>query len=114
MVENLLYAKMPPHLKKSINQAYLENGTYDQTVEHIEREMELNDSNVNTRMTQIQEVKMNVFEYRRYTLWHQKTDDTRFHKQKFSNRFTFLHNHFPSYKYLNFFHDFIGCQAVLA
>ena len=31
MVENLLYAKMPPHLKKSINQAYLENGTYDQT-----------------------------------------------------------------------------------
>ena len=27
MIENLLYAKMPPHLKKSINQAYLENGT---------------------------------------------------------------------------------------
>ena len=23
MIENLLYAKMPPHLKKSINQAYL-------------------------------------------------------------------------------------------
>ena len=27
MIENLLYAKMPPHLKKSINQAYLENGS---------------------------------------------------------------------------------------
>ena len=42
MIENLVYAKMPPHLKKSINQAYLENGTYDQIVKHLEREMELN------------------------------------------------------------------------
>ena len=42
MIENLLYAKTPPHLKKSINQAYLENGTYDQIVKHLEREMELN------------------------------------------------------------------------
>ena len=32
MIENLLYAKMPPHLKKSINQAYLENSTYNQIV----------------------------------------------------------------------------------
>ena len=42
MIENLLYAKMTPHLKKSINQAYLENGTYGQIVKHLEREMELN------------------------------------------------------------------------
>ena len=42
MIENLLYAKMPPHLKNSINQAYLENGSYDQIVKHLEREMELN------------------------------------------------------------------------
>ena len=42
MIENLLYAKMPPHLKKSINQAYLENGSYEQIVKHLEREMELN------------------------------------------------------------------------
>ena len=42
MIENLLYAKMPPHLKKSINQAYLENGSYDEIVKHLEREMELN------------------------------------------------------------------------
>ena len=41
MIENLLYEKMPPHLKKSINQAYLENGTYDQIVKHLEREIEL-------------------------------------------------------------------------
>ena len=27
MIESLIYAKMPPHLKKSFNQAYLENGT---------------------------------------------------------------------------------------
>ena len=42
LIENLLFAKMPPHLKKSINQAYLENGTYDQIVKHLEREMEFN------------------------------------------------------------------------
>ena len=56
MIENLLYAKMPPHLKKSINQAYLENGTYDQIVKHLEREMELNglesdEALVKTQMT---------------------------------------------------------------
>ena len=33
---------MPPHLKKPINQAHLENGTYEQIVSHLERELELN------------------------------------------------------------------------
>ena len=33
---------MPPHLKKSINQAHLENGTYEQIVTHLEMELELN------------------------------------------------------------------------
>ena len=33
---------MPPHLKKSINQAHLENGTYEQIVTHLEKELELN------------------------------------------------------------------------
>ena len=28
IIEQFIYAKMPPHLMKSINQAYLENGTY--------------------------------------------------------------------------------------
>ena len=56
MIESLLYAKMPPHLKRSINQAYLENGTYEQIVRHLEREMELNgleseDTGVETQMT---------------------------------------------------------------
>ena len=56
MIENLLYAKMPPHLKKSINQAYLENGTYDQIVKHLEWEMELigleaDETSVKTQMT---------------------------------------------------------------
>ena len=32
---------MPPHLKKSINQAHLANGTYEQIVSHLERELEL-------------------------------------------------------------------------
>ena len=42
ILEQFIYAKMPPHLKKSINQAHLENGTYEQIVTHLERELELN------------------------------------------------------------------------
>ena len=33
---------MTPHLKKSINHAFLENGTYEQIVSHLERELKLN------------------------------------------------------------------------
>ena len=33
---------MPPHLKKSINQAHLGIGTYEQIVLHLEKELELN------------------------------------------------------------------------
>ena len=29
IIEQFIYAKMPPHLKKSINQAHLVNGTYE-------------------------------------------------------------------------------------
>ena len=42
IVEQFIYAQTPPHLKKSINQAHLENGTYQQIVTHLERELELN------------------------------------------------------------------------
>ena len=42
IIEQFIYAEMPPHLKKSINQAHLENGTYEQIVTHLERELELN------------------------------------------------------------------------
>ena len=42
IIEQIFYAKMPPHLKKSINQAHLENGTYEQIVSHLERELEIN------------------------------------------------------------------------
>ena len=42
IIEQFIYAKMPPHLKKSINQAHLENGTYEQIVSHLKRESELN------------------------------------------------------------------------
>ena len=42
IVEQFIYAKMPPHLKESINQAHLEKGTYEQIVTHLEREVELN------------------------------------------------------------------------
>ena len=42
IIDQFIYAKMPPHLKKSINQAHLENGTCEQIVTHLERELELN------------------------------------------------------------------------
>ena len=41
MIDTLLCAKLPPHLRRSINLAYLKNGTYDQIVELLERELEL-------------------------------------------------------------------------
>ena len=41
MTDSLLYAKLPPHLKRSLNLAYLENGTHDQIVAHLEQELEL-------------------------------------------------------------------------
>ena len=42
IIDQFIYAKMPPHLKKSIGQAHLENGRYEQIVSHLERELELN------------------------------------------------------------------------
>ena len=42
IIDQFLDAKMPLHLEKSINQAHLENGTYEQIVTHLERELELN------------------------------------------------------------------------
>ena len=42
VIDHFIYAKMPPHLKKSINQAHLGNGTYEQIVTHLEREIQLN------------------------------------------------------------------------
>ena len=33
---------MPPHLKRVLNQARLENESYDTMVQHLEKEMELN------------------------------------------------------------------------
>ena len=41
-IEQFIYAKMPPHMNKSINQAHLENGTYEQIVIHLKWELELN------------------------------------------------------------------------
>ena len=42
IIEQFIYATMPPPLKKSNNQAHLENGTYEQIVPHLEKELELN------------------------------------------------------------------------
>ena len=41
-IEQFIFAKMLPHLKKSINQAHLENGKFQQTVTYLEKELELN------------------------------------------------------------------------
>ena len=42
MIDSLLYAKLPPKLKRSVNMARLENGTYEEIVAHLERELKLN------------------------------------------------------------------------
>ena len=46
---------MPPHLKKPINQAHLENSTYEHIVTHLENELELNsfESLDETRMNSV-------------------------------------------------------------
>ena len=42
IIEQFKFAKKPPHLKKPTIQAHLENGTYEQIVTHLEKELELN------------------------------------------------------------------------
>ena len=42
IIKQFIYAKMPPHLKKLINQAHLKYGTYEQIVSHLEKELKLN------------------------------------------------------------------------
>ena len=42
IIEQFIYDKMPPHMKKSVNQEKLKKGTYEQIVSHFENEMELN------------------------------------------------------------------------
>ena len=41
MIDSLFYAKLPPHLKRSLNLGYLENSTYDQIAAYLEKELEL-------------------------------------------------------------------------
>ena len=42
MIDSLLYAKLQPKLKRSVNIAGLENGSYDEIVARLERQLELN------------------------------------------------------------------------
>ena len=42
LINSLLYAKLLPKLKRSVYMARLENGTYEEIVAHLERELELN------------------------------------------------------------------------
>ena len=42
MIDSVLCAKLPPKLKRSVNIARLQNGTYEKIVAHLERELELN------------------------------------------------------------------------
>ena len=64
IIDQFIYAKMPPHLKKSINQAHLENGTYEQIVTQLERKLELyslenpNETQMNT-VTHKQQIEVN-------------------------------------------------------
>ena len=68
IIGQLIYAKLPPHLKKSINQAHLENGTHEQILTYLERELELNSlespdetqMNTVTHKQQIEGIKVNA------------------------------------------------------
>ena len=51
MIDSSLYAKLPPHLKRSLKLAYLENGTNNQIVAHFERELELSGLEDNWELT---------------------------------------------------------------
>ena len=42
IINQFMYAKMPTHLKKLLNQAHLDNATYEQIVSHPETKLELN------------------------------------------------------------------------
>ena len=42
ILDSVLYAKLPPKLKRSVNMARLENATYEEIVAHLEKKVELN------------------------------------------------------------------------
>ena len=42
-VDKAIFAKMPDHVQKKLNRAYLEDKPYNEIVLHLEREMRLND-----------------------------------------------------------------------
>ena len=42
MIDSLLYAKLPPILKRSVSIARLENGSYDKFVANVQRELKFN------------------------------------------------------------------------
>ena len=42
MIDSVLYAKLPPKLKKSIDIARLKNGFYDEIVAHLQKVLQLN------------------------------------------------------------------------
>ena len=58
-IETSFYAKMPPHLKKVLNQARLETESYETMVQHLEREIELNGlaTTVDTSITGIHKIE---------------------------------------------------------
>ena len=45
-IETPFYAKMPTHLKRILNQSRLETESYDMMVQNLERETELNETNI--------------------------------------------------------------------
>ena len=42
MIDNLLYAELPPKLERSVNMVWLGKDSYEEIVAHLERELELN------------------------------------------------------------------------
>ena len=61
IIDQFIYCKMPPHLKKSINQDHLENGTYEQIVKHLKKDLEL------SSLESPDETQMNIVTHKQQT-----------------------------------------------
>ena len=51
IIDKAIYAKMPDHVKKILNRAYLEDKSYNDIAPHLEREMRLNGFRASDEMT---------------------------------------------------------------
>ena len=92
VIDSLLYAKLPPHLKRSLNLLYLEKGTYVQIVTHPEWEIEL------SGLENEGELSMPTMRAVPRTVNQQNSEQTKIVYQYFKNQAMFLENAVKGWK----------------